>query len=57
MAKVLCVLYDDPAAGYPPPYARDDLGASSALTQVGAATTTFTLPAPAPAAPPAVPPG
>jgi formate dehydrogenase len=25
MAKVLCVLYDDPAAGYPPPYARDDI--------------------------------
>ncbi|SEO87145.1 NAD-dependent formate dehydrogenase [Amycolatopsis saalfeldensis] len=25
MAKVLCVLYDDPAAGYPTSYARDDL--------------------------------
>jgi formate dehydrogenase len=25
MAKVLCVLYDDPATGYPPAYARDDL--------------------------------
>lgn len=23
MAKVLCVLYDDPVDGYPPPYARD----------------------------------
>jgi formate dehydrogenase len=25
MAKVLCVLYDDPASGYPPAYARDDV--------------------------------
>ncbi|MGW5865181.1 NAD-dependent formate dehydrogenase [Streptomyces sp. NPDC055239] len=25
MAKVLCVLYDDPATGYPTAYARDDL--------------------------------
>ena len=25
MAKVLCVLYDDPVAGYPPSYARDDI--------------------------------
>jgi len=25
MAKVLCVLYDDPIAGYPPKYARDDI--------------------------------
>jgi formate dehydrogenase len=25
MAKVLCVLYDDPIDGYPPAYARDDL--------------------------------
>jgi formate dehydrogenase len=25
MAKVLCVLYDDPVEGYPPPYARDDV--------------------------------
>src|SRR5438045_5273433 len=25
MAKVICVLYDDPIDGYPPPYARDDL--------------------------------
>ena len=25
MAKVLCVLYDDPVTGYPPPYARDDI--------------------------------
>lgn len=23
MAKVLCVLYDDPASGYPPDYARE----------------------------------
>jgi formate dehydrogenase len=23
--KVLCVLYDDPVDGYPPPYARDDI--------------------------------
>jgi formate dehydrogenase len=27
MAKVLCVLYDDPVTGYPPAYARDDLPA------------------------------
>jgi formate dehydrogenase len=25
MAKVLCVLYDDPAGGYPPAYARDGI--------------------------------
>lgn len=25
MAKILCVLYDDPAGGYPTSYARDDL--------------------------------
>ena len=25
MAKVLCVLYDDPTDGYPTTYARDDL--------------------------------
>jgi formate dehydrogenase len=25
MATVLCVLYDDPIDGYPPPYARDDV--------------------------------
>ena len=25
MAKVVCVLYDDPVDGYPPKYARDDL--------------------------------
>ena len=25
MAKVLCVLYDDPVDGYPPEYARDDI--------------------------------
>jgi formate dehydrogenase len=25
MAKVLCVLYPDPATGYPPKYARDDI--------------------------------
>jgi len=25
MAKVLCVLYPDPVAGYPPEYARDDI--------------------------------
>ena len=25
MAKILCVLYDDPVDGYPPRYARDDL--------------------------------
>ena len=25
MAKILCVLYDDPIDGYPPRYARDDL--------------------------------
>jgi formate dehydrogenase len=25
MAKVLCVLYDDPVDGYPPTYARDDV--------------------------------
>ena len=27
MAKVLCVLYDDPVAGYPPNYARDGIPA------------------------------
>ncbi len=25
MAKILCVLYDDPVNGYPPTYARDDI--------------------------------
>ncbi|TCM35296.1 hypothetical protein [Kribbella sp. VKM Ac-2568] len=25
MAKVLCVLYDDPRHGYPTSYARDDI--------------------------------
>lgn len=25
MAKVVCVLYDDPVTGYPPAYARDDI--------------------------------
>jgi formate dehydrogenase len=25
MAKILCVLYDDPITGYPPAYARDDI--------------------------------
>ena len=25
MAKVLCVLYDDPVTGYPKIYARDDI--------------------------------
>jgi formate dehydrogenase len=25
MAKILCVLYEDPVSGYPPPYARDDI--------------------------------
>jgi formate dehydrogenase len=25
MAKVLCVLYDDPVDGYPKKYARDDI--------------------------------
>ena len=25
MAKILCVLYDDPAGGYPTSYPRDDL--------------------------------
>lgn len=25
MANVLCVLYDDPVSGYPPPYPRDDI--------------------------------
>ena len=25
MANVLCVLYEDPAEGYPPPYPRDDV--------------------------------
>src|ERR687897_585707 len=25
MATVLCVLYDDPVSGYPPPYARDSI--------------------------------
>jgi formate dehydrogenase len=30
MAKVLCVLYDDPVAGFPPPYARDGIPALTA---------------------------
>ncbi|WP_232422394.1 hypothetical protein [Methylosarcina fibrata] len=25
MAKIICVLYDDPVDGYPTSYARDDL--------------------------------
>lgn len=25
MAKVICVLYDDPVTGYPRTYARDDI--------------------------------
>ena len=25
MAKIVCVLYDDPVTGYPKTYARDDL--------------------------------
>src|SRR6202044_1666792 len=25
MAKIICVLYDDPVDGYPPNYARDDI--------------------------------
>ena len=25
MAKILCVLYDDPVDGYPPSYARDEV--------------------------------
>jgi formate dehydrogenase len=25
MANILCVLYDDPVSGYPPPYARDEI--------------------------------
>ena len=25
MAKILCVLYDDPVDGYPPKYAKDDI--------------------------------
>jgi formate dehydrogenase len=29
MAKVLCVLYPDPEAGYPPHYARDGIPAIS----------------------------
>src|SRR5258707_1366046 len=29
MAKVLCVLYDDPVGGYPETYARDDIPAST----------------------------
>ena len=28
MAKILCVLYDDPVDGYPTSYPRDDLKAS-----------------------------
>ncbi|GAA1704418.1 NAD-dependent formate dehydrogenase [Kribbella yunnanensis] len=30
MAKILCVLYDDPATGYPKSYARDDIPAITA---------------------------
>ena len=29
MAKVLCVLYDDPVNGYPKTYARDDVAQPS----------------------------
>jgi formate dehydrogenase len=25
MANILCVLYDDPASGYPPEHARDEI--------------------------------
>ena len=25
MAKILCVLYQDPVSGYPPAYARDEI--------------------------------
>jgi formate dehydrogenase len=39
MAKILCVLYDDPIGGYPKSYARDDIrkverypGGQTALT-------------------------
>ena len=35
MAKVLCVLYDDPVDGYPPAYARDGVPARSASTTMG----------------------
>ena len=33
MAKVLCVLYDDPVDGYPPDYARDDIPKIEALSR------------------------
>jgi formate dehydrogenase len=31
MAKVLCVLYDDPVDGYPPEYARDSIPRSTTI--------------------------
>jgi len=31
MAKIVCVLYDDPITGYPKSYARDDLPIWSAI--------------------------
>ncbi len=33
MAKILCVLYDDPVDGYPPAYARDEIPADRALSR------------------------
>jgi formate dehydrogenase len=40
MAKVVCVLYEDPVTGYPGSYARDDIPAiepstSSYITPIG----------------------
>lgn len=56
MAKVLCVLYDDPADGYPTTYARDDLprierypDGQSAPTPLGADFTPATSSAASPA--------
>jgi hypothetical protein len=31
MAKVLCMLYPDPESGYPPKYAREDIGTREIL--------------------------
>ena len=33
MAKILCVLYDDPVDGYPKAYARDDIDSAQTLSR------------------------
>ena len=37
MAKVLCVLYDDPVEGYPTTYARDSIPKIESLGNSGCA--------------------